>query len=155
MRPVSITKLMKTILTVTVVGAIAAITFHAAAQNPPPPPPPPAAGTRGAARPPPPRGGDITGCSGTVTSPGVPVRALRPAPGVMPSPRWAPLACPWRLTRHVPGVPGAPGAMPSPAVSATLSAAGPSPSAARPLQQRAGRFLSIISARAARSCGQS
>jgi biopolymer transport protein ExbB len=29
-----------------------------------------------------------------------------------------------------PGVPGAPGAMPSPAVSATLSAAGPSPSAA-------------------------
>jgi biopolymer transport protein ExbB len=74
LRPVSITKLMKTILTVTVVAAVAATMFNAAAQNPPPPPPPPAAGTT-------------------------------PAQPVVPPP-------------------------PSPVVSATLSAASPSPSAA-------------------------
>src|SRR6266480_1189497 len=64
-------KLMKTFLTVSVFAAIAAITFHAAAQTPPPPPPPPpppAAATTPALPPPP----------GVATSPG--------APGAMPSP---------------------------------------------------------------------
>src|SRR4029453_8827448 len=119
---------MKTILTVTVVAAIAAITFHAAAQNPPPPPPPPAAGTTPVQPtvPPPPGVATSPGVPGAVTSPGVPGAITSPgvpgavtspaAPGVMPSP-------------GVPGVPGtspaAPGVMPSPAVSATLSAASP------------------------------
>ena len=122
MRPVSITKLMKTILTVTVVAAIAAITFYAAAQNPPPPPPP-TAGTTPAQPvvPPPPGIAASPGVPGAVTSPGVPGAVTSPgAPGVMPSPAVG-----------APGMsPGAPGAMPSPVVSATLSAASPSPSAA-------------------------
>src|SRR6266513_2767980 len=59
-------KLMKTFLTVSVFAAIAAITFHAAAQTPPPPPP--AAATTPALPPPP----------GVATSPA--------APGAMPSP---------------------------------------------------------------------
>jgi len=115
LRPVSITKLMKTILTVTVVAAIAAITFHAAAQNPPPPPPP-AAGTTPAQPvvPPPPGLATSPGIPGAVTSPG--------APGALTSPA---LGAPGMS----PGVPGAPGAMPSPAVTATLSAASPSPAA--------------------------
>jgi len=125
LRPVSTTKLMKTILTVTVVAAIAAITFHAAAQNPPPPPPPPAAGTTPAqpAVPPPPGVATSPGVPGA-TSPGVPGAVTSPgAPGSMPSPA---VGAPGMS----PGVPGAPGAMPSPAVSATLSAAPASPSPA-------------------------
>src|SRR5437660_6714639 len=106
---------MKTFLTVSVFAAVAAITFHAAAQTPPPPPPPTAETTP--ALPPPP---------GVATSPGAPGPVASPAaPGVMPSP--------------APGVPGAPatspaapGAMPSPAVSATLSAASPAASPAAP-----------------------
>jgi biopolymer transport protein ExbB len=101
---------MKTILTVTVVAAIAAITFHAAAQNPPPPPPP-TAGTTPAQPvvPPPPGVAASPGLPGAVTSPGVPGAVTSPAVGA-------------------PGM--SPGAMPSPVVSATLSAASPSPSAA-------------------------
>src|SRR6266550_695037 len=122
---------MKTILTVTVVGAIAAITFHAAAQNPPPPPPPPAAGTTPAqpAVPPPPGVATSPGVPGALTSPGVPGAGTSPAaPGVMPSPA---VGAPGMSPGVSPGMsPGVPGAMPSPAVSATLSAAGPSPSAA-------------------------
>jgi len=116
---------MKTILTATVVAAIAAITFHAAAQNPPPPPPPPTAGTTPAqpVAPPPPGVATSPGVPGAVTSPGVPGAVTSPgAPGAMPSPA---VGAPGMS----PGVPGAPGAMPSPAVSATLSAASPSPSA--------------------------
>src|SRR4026208_313181 len=45
-------KLMKTFLTVSVFAAIAAITFHAAAQTPPPPPPPPPAAATTPALPP-------------------------------------------------------------------------------------------------------
>ena len=101
-------KLMKTFLTVSVFAAIAAITFHAAAQTPPPPPPPPPAAATTPALPPPP---------GVATSPGAPGAVASPAaPGVMPSPALG-----------VPGAPAtspaAPGAMPSPVVSATLSAA--------------------------------
>src|SRR6478752_395556 len=125
---------MKTILTVTVVAAIAAITFHAAAQNPPPPPPP-TAGTTPAQPvvPPPPGMAASPGIPGAVTSPGVPGAITSPAaPGAMPSPA---LGAPGMS----PGVPGAPGAMPSPAVSATLSAASPSPSAAAtPAPEKAG-----------------
>jgi len=113
---------MKTILTVTVVAAIAAITFYAAAQNPPPPPPP-TAGTTPAQPVVPPQPGMAAspGVPGAVTSPGVPGAVTSPgAPGVMPSPAVG-----------APGMsPGAPGAMPSPVVSATLSAASASPSAA-------------------------
>src|SRR5436305_11934272 len=98
---------MKTLLTVSVFAAVAAITFQAAAQAPPPPPPPPAAATPPALPPPP----------GVATSPGVPGAVASPAaPGVMPSP-----------ATGVPGAPAtspaAPGTMPSPVVSATLSAA--------------------------------
>src|SRR5213595_3640683 len=121
---------MKTILTVTVVAAIAAITFHATAQNPPPPPPPPTAGTTPAqpAVPPPPGVATSPGAPGAVTSPGVPGAVTSPAaPGVMPSPA---VSAPGMSPGVSPGMsPGVPGAMPSPAVSATLSAAGPSPSA--------------------------
>src|SRR5438552_1336057 len=117
---------MKTILTVTVVAATVAITFHAAAQNPPPPPPPPAAGTTPAQPvvPPPPGVMTSPGAPGAVT-PGVPGAVTSPAaPGVMPSP-------PGGAPGMSPGMsPGAPGAMPSPVVSATLSGASPSPSAA-------------------------
>src|SRR5262249_8032626 len=103
---------MKTILTVTVVAAIAAITFHAAAQNPPPPPPPAAGTTPGQpAVPPQPGMAASPGVPGAVTSPGVPG-----APGALASP---PAGAPGMS----PGVPGAPGAMPSPVVSATFSAA--------------------------------
>ena len=72
-------KLMKTFLTVSVFAAIAAITFHAAAQTPPPPPPPPPAAATTPALPPPP---------GVATSPGAPGAVASPplAPGVMPSP---------------------------------------------------------------------
>src|SRR5882762_3621017 len=110
-------KLMKTFLTVSVFAAIAAITFHAAAQTPPPPPPPAAATTP--ALPPPP---------GVATSPGAPGAVASPAaPGVMPSPALG-----------VPGAPAtspaAPGAMPSPVVSATLSAAASPVAAASPAQ---------------------
>jgi biopolymer transport protein ExbB len=125
---------MKTILTVTVVAAIAAITFHAAAQNPPPPPPPPAAGTTPAQPvvPPPPGVATSPGVPGAITSPGVPGAVTSPAaPGGMPSPA---VGAPGMS----PGVPGAPGAMPSPAVSATLSAASPSPSAAPTAPAKAG-----------------
>ena len=66
-------KLMKTFLTVSVFAAIAAITFHAAAQTPPPPPPPPPAAATTPALPPPP---------GVATSPGAPG-----APGAVASPR--------------------------------------------------------------------
>src|SRR6478736_1367036 len=89
-------KLMKTFLTVSVFAAIAAITFHAAAQTPPPPPP--AAATTPALPPPP----------GVAASPA--------APGVMPSPA---LGVPGAPATS----PAAPGAMPSPVVSATLSTA--------------------------------
>jgi len=120
LRPVSIIKLMKTILTVTVVAAIAAITFHAAAQNPPPPP---NAGTTPAQPvvPPPPGVATSPGVPGAVTSPGAPGALTSPgAPGAMGSPAVG-----------APGMsPGAPGTMPSPAVTATLSAASPSPAAA-------------------------
>ena len=64
-------KLMKTFLTVSVFAAIAAITFHAAAQTPPPPPPPPPAAATTPALPPPP---------GVATSPGAP-GAVPPPPG--------------------------------------------------------------------------
>jgi biopolymer transport protein ExbB len=105
---------MKTILTVSVVAAIAAITFHAAAQNPPPPPP--AAGTTPAQPvvPPPPGLASSPGIPGALTSPGAPGAFTSPAVGA---------------PGMSPGVPGAPGAMPSPAVTATLSAASPSPAA--------------------------
>src|SRR5437763_8832736 len=99
---------MKTFLTVSVFAAIAAITFHAAAQTPPPPPPPPPAAPPTPALPPPPGAATPPGAPGAVASPA--------APGVMPSP-----------ATGVPGAPAtspaAPGAMPSPVVSATLSAA--------------------------------
>src|SRR5712671_1950268 len=113
-------KLMKTFLTVSVFAAIAAITFHAAAQTPPPPPPPPPAAATTPALPPPP---------GVATSPGAP-GAVPPPPGVATSP-----AAPGVMPSPALGVPGAPatspaapGAMPSPVVSATLSA-GASPAA--------------------------
>src|SRR5205809_601362 len=104
-------KLMKTFLTVSVFAAVAAITFHAAAQTPPPPPPPPPAAATTPALPPPP------GVAASPGAPGAPGAAASPAaPGVMPSPALG-----------VPGAratsPAAPGAMPSPVVSATLSAA--------------------------------
>lgn len=111
---------MKTFLTVSLLAAVAIITFQAHAQNPPPPPPPPAAGTTPAqpAVPPPP---------GVATSPGVPAApggvTSPAAPGVMPSPA---VGAPGTS----PAVSGAPGAMPSPVVSATLNAASPSPAAA-------------------------
>src|SRR6266566_1447440 len=117
-------KLMKTFLTVSVFAAIAAITFHVAAQTPPPPPPPPPGAATTPALPPPPGVATSPGAPGALppppgvaTSPGAPGAVASPAaPGVMPSPALG-----------VPGAPAtspaAPGAMPSPVVSATLSAA--------------------------------
>src|SRR5438094_663837 len=107
-------KLMKTFLTVSVFAAIAAITFHAAAQTPPPPPPPPPAAATTPALPPPP---------GVATSPGAPGAVASPAaPGVMPSPAL--------------GVPGAPATSPA-APGAMQVAAGIE-------IKRAGRFLVVM-----------
>src|SRR2546430_7541591 len=113
---------MKPLLTVSLFAAVAAVTFHVAAQTPPPPPPPPPGAATTPALPPPP---------GVATTPGVPGAVTSPAaPGVMPSPALG-----------VPGAPAtspaAPGAMPSPVVSATLSvtaspAASPAASVAPP-----------------------
>jgi biopolymer transport protein ExbB len=124
---------MKTFLTVSLLAALAVITFQADAQNPPPPPPPPAAGTTPAqpAVPPPP---------GVATSPGVPTApgavTSPAAPGVMPSPALGapgmspPVSGAPGTSPGVSAAPGAPGAMPSPVVSATLSGASASPAAA-------------------------
>src|SRR3982750_1992045 len=124
---------MKTFLTVSLLAAVAVITFQADAQNPPPPPPPPAAGTTPAqpAVPPPP---------GVATSPGVPTApgavTSPAAPGVMPSPALGapgmspPVSGAPGTSPAVSAAPGAPGAMPSPVVSPTLRGASASPAAA-------------------------